>query len=88
VREEGQRRANREELEGFARRLREFHASLEEPEREMLEVILEGAQAGGTAGYRRVPRRYGEGGEGWEELVGWLREQGEEDTQGFRRRAL
>jgi hypothetical protein len=87
VREEGQRRANREELEGFARRLKEFHGSLEEPEREMLEAILEGAQAGGTAGYRHR-RRYGEGGEGWEELVGWLREQGEDDTQGFRRRPV
>jgi hypothetical protein len=58
----------------------------------MLGTILESAQDGETAGYRRAKKRYGypdEGGSeqasssGWNDLVGWIEEQDEEDTQGF-----
>lgn len=49
----------------------------------MLGTILEGAQAGETGGYERRSPRY-EGPEGWNDLIGWIEEQGEEDTQGFR----
>ena len=85
-------RASREEVEAFVGKLREFHGSLGEPERAMMGTILESAQAGETGGYRYRWNRYGdpeEGGgsessaEGWNDLVGWIEEQGEEDTQGF-----
>ncbi len=57
----------------------------------MLEVVLEGAVAGETGGYRKM-RRYEDASEGsaeqesssgWNDLVGWIEEQGDEDTQGF-----
>ncbi len=89
---EGQEiRASHEEVEGFVARLREFHGSLGEGEQAMLEVVLEGAVAGETGGYRKM-RRYEDASEGsaeqesssgWNDLVGWIEEQGEEDTQGF-----
>jgi hypothetical protein len=46
----------------------------------MLDTILDSAQ-GETGGYRRS-REHPE--EGWNDLVGWIEEQGEEETQGFR----
>jgi len=84
-------RASHEEVEQFVGKLREFHGSLGESERAMLEVVLEDAVAGETGGYRRM-RRYEDPSEGsaeqesssgWNDLVGWIEEQGDEDTQGF-----
>jgi hypothetical protein len=51
----------------------------------MLETVLESAQGGETGGYaRRAAWRSGEGQpEAWQDLIGWIEEQGEEDTQGF-----
>ena len=90
---EGQEtRASHGEVEAFVGKLREFHGSLGESERAMLGTILEGAQAGETGGYRFRWGRYGgpdEGSgseseaEGWNDLIGWIEEQGEDDTQGF-----
>ena len=88
-------RASREQVEGFVGELRGFYNSLEESKQAMLGTILEAAQAGETAGYRYRWSRYGdpeEGSsgsspseaEGWNDLIGWIEEQGEEDTQGFR----
>jgi hypothetical protein len=88
-------RASREEVEAFVGKLRGFHAGLPSPaERAMLESILESAQGGETGGYRRARRRYEDAAEadssgtsesssGWNDLIGWIEEQGEEDTQGF-----
>ena len=82
--EQGEVRASHEEVEGFVMKLKEFHGSLEESERAMLGTILEGAQQGETGGYRRArPYAQGEDRKPWEDLVGWIEEQGEEDTQGF-----
>ena len=72
-------RASHEEVEAFVGKLREFHSSLNESEQAMLGTILEGTQQGETGGYAR--RRGSE--ESWNDLVGWIEEQGEEDTQGF-----
>ena len=88
-------RASHEEVEAFVGKLKVFHGGLQtSAERAMLETILQGAQAGDTQGFmpfRRV--RYDDapqestGSEssssGWNDLVGWSEEQGEEDTQGF-----
>jgi hypothetical protein len=73
--------------------LREFHGSLDEPERAMLGTILEGEQSGDTGGYAIGLKRYedptaedssgSESSSGWNDLIGWIEEQGEEDTQGF-----
>ncbi len=87
-------RATHQEVEGFVGKLRDFHHSLSESEQAMLETVLEGAQAKDTGGYFVRYKRYGdpdeqqgdterEGGRGWNDLVGWIEEQGEEDTQGF-----
>jgi hypothetical protein len=78
-------RASHEEVEAFVGKLREFHGSLDETQRAMLGTILEGAQQGETGGYGKRTPRY-EGPEAWQDLVGWVEEQGEEDTQGFGRR--
>jgi hypothetical protein len=75
-------RASHEEVEQFVGKLREFHGSLEESERTMLGTILEGAQSTDTGGYGMRTPRYG-GAEGLNDLVGWIEEPGEEDTQGF-----
>ena len=87
-------RASHEEVEGFVTKLKEFHASLDESERAMLGTILECAQSGDTGAYLLKARgRYedataedssgSESSSGWNDLVGWIEEQGEEDTQGF-----
>ncbi len=63
-----------------------------EGEQMMLGTILESAQAGETGGYLRMRRRYDDQAEessgsespsGWNDLIGWIEEQGEDDTQGF-----
>jgi hypothetical protein len=80
--EEQEVRASREEVEGFVSKLKEFRGALGESEQAMLDTILDSAQ-GETGGYRRS-REHPE--EGWNDLVGWIEEQGEEDAQGFRMR--
>jgi hypothetical protein len=89
---EQQIRATHEEVKGFVEKLRDFHGSLEESERAMLETILEEVQIGDTGAYGIRRGRYGgpdegssgsESSSGWNDLVGWIEEQGEEDTQGF-----
>jgi hypothetical protein len=81
---EGQEiRATHEQVEGFVAKLKEFHGSLDESERTMLGTILEGAQQGETGGYRRMNRSGEDQPEAWQDLVGWIEEQGEEDTQGY-----
>ena len=75
-------RASHQEVEGFVMKLREFHGSLDESGQAMLGTILASAQ-GETGGYG-YRKRSGEGSEGsWNDLVGWIEEQGDEDTQGF-----
>ena len=52
----------------------------------MLGSILDSAQGEETGGYRKTRPRSGEGSEQpWNDLVGWIEEQGEEDTQGFQK---
>jgi hypothetical protein len=80
--EERQIRATHEEVEGFVEKLRDFHGSLEEGEQAMLETIVQSAQGQDTGGYV-VRRTFSSQGGGWEDLVGWIETQGEEDTQGF-----
>jgi hypothetical protein len=70
-------RATHEEVEDFVAKLREFHTSLSESERAMLQTVLEGAQGGQTGGYG-IKLRFD-----WNDLAGWIENQGEEDTQGF-----
>ena len=85
-------RASHDEVEAFVGKLREFHGSLGESERAMLGTILEGAQAGETGGFGFKKGRYGdpteqdagsESSSGWNDLIGWIEEQGDDDTQGF-----
>jgi len=80
--EEPEVRASRDEVEGFVSKLRDFHGSLGESEQAMLDTVLDSAQ-GETGGYAR--RRSGDEAS-WNDLVGWIEEQGEEETQGFIRR--
>ncbi len=49
----------------------------------MLDTILDSAQ-GETGGFG-FRKRFGETDAGWNDLIGWIEEQGEEDTQGFRK---
>jgi hypothetical protein len=79
--EEQEVRASREEVEGFVSKLKDFHDSLSESEQAMLDTVLDSAQSE-TGGYRR--HRRGDDAS-WNEMVGWIEEQGEEETQGFRR---
>jgi hypothetical protein len=86
-------RASHEEVEAFVGKLKGFYGGLpSSAERAMLESILQSAQGGETGGYAIKKSRYGspdEGGssesgaEGWNDLVGWIEEQADEDTQGF-----
>ncbi len=85
-------RASHEEVEAFVGKLREFHGSLDESGRAMLGTILEGAQQGDTGGYAIRLKGYeataedssgSESSSGWNDLIGWIEEQSEEDTQGF-----
>ena len=90
---EGQEiRASHEEVEAFVGKLRGFHEGLDPAGRAMLGTILEAAQGGETGGYKYRWSRYGdpeEGGgspseaEGWNDLIGWIEEQGEDDARGF-----
>jgi hypothetical protein len=75
-------RTTHQEVEGFVGKLRDFHGSLSESERAMLETVLEGAQDEETGGYG-IKRGFSSQGSGWEDLVGWMESQGEGETQGF-----
>ena len=77
--EEQEIRATHEEVEQFVAKLRNFHGSLSESEQAMLDTVLDSAQ-GETGGYRRS--RSGDEAS-WNDLVGWIEEQGEGETQGF-----
>lgn len=79
---EGEVRATHEEVEAFVGKLREFHGSLNEAEQAMLGTILESAQGGETGGYSRAKSTEQES-SAWNDLTGWIEDQGEEDTQGF-----
>ena len=91
---EGQEiQASREEVEEFVGKLKSFHGELDPAEQAMLGTILDGAVAGETGAYRvKLGGRYegkdegssSESSSGWNDLIGWIEEQGEEDTQGFR----
>jgi hypothetical protein len=90
--EKSEVRASHEEVEGFVTKLRDFYGSLGASEQAMLGTILEAAQAGDTGGYAFKARRYedpteadagSESSSGWNDLIGWIEEQGDEDTQGF-----
>jgi hypothetical protein len=79
-------KASHEEVEAFVGKLREFRGSLAESEQAMLDTVFESAQ-GDTSGYpeqehEERPDVQREGGRGWNDLLGWIEEQGE-DTQGF-----
>jgi hypothetical protein len=81
---EGQEvRASHEEVEAFVGKLRDFYGSLNESEQAMLGMILGSAQGGDTGGYIRPRRTEQESSSTWNDLIGWIEEQGEEDTQGF-----
>jgi hypothetical protein len=84
---EGQEiQASREEVEEFVGKLKGFYGGLQSSaERAMLETILQGAQGGETGGYGlRGPYTGGNKDVKWDDLIGWIEEQGEDDTQGFR----
>jgi hypothetical protein len=94
--EEQEIRASHEEVEAFVGKLKEFHSTLDEGGQAMMETILQEAQIGDTGGYGLRRGRYGdpdegssgsESSSGWNDLIGWIEDQGEEATQefGFRR---
>ena len=70
-------------MEGLVGRLRDFHCSLGESEQAMLDTVLDSAKGGETGGYGRRTSLRGRLEESWNDLIGWIEEQGEEDTQGF-----
>jgi hypothetical protein len=76
-------RVTHEEVEAFVGKLRDFHGSLDESEQAMLGMILGSAQGGGTSGYIRPKRTEQESSSAWNDLIGWIEEHGDEDTQGF-----
>ena len=81
---EGQEiRATHEEVEAFVGKLRDFYGSLNESEQAMLGMILGSAQGGDTGAYILPRRTEQESSAAWNDLIGWIEEQGEEDTQGF-----
>jgi hypothetical protein len=81
--EEQEVRASHEEVEGFVSKLRDFYGSLGESEQAMLDTILDSAQGGDTGAYASMRATEEDRPEAWQDLVGWIEEQGEEETQGF-----
>jgi hypothetical protein len=75
-------RAPHEEVEVFVRKLRDFHGSLGDSEQAMLESILDTTR--GEVGGYGMYERSGVSEESWDDLVGWLEDQGGEYTEGFR----
>jgi hypothetical protein len=74
--------ATHEEVVGFVRKLRDFHSSLGDSEQAMMESILDTTR--GEVGGDGMYKRSGITEETWDDLVGWLEDQGGEYTQGFR----
>ena len=79
---EQEMRATHEEVVGFVRKLMDFHASLGDSEQAMLESILDTTR--GEVGDYGMYKRSGGSEENWDDLVGWLEDQGGEYTEGFR----
>jgi hypothetical protein len=79
---EQETRATHEEVVGFVRKLKDFHGSLGDSEQAMLESMLDTTR--GEVGGYGMYRRSGVTEETWDDLVGWLEDQGGEYTQGFR----
>jgi hypothetical protein len=75
-------RATHEKVVGFVQKLRDFHASLDDSEQAMLESVLD-ATRGEVGGYG-IYERSGVSEQNWDDLVGWLEDQGGEYTEGFR----
>jgi Rad3-related DNA helicase len=75
-------RATHEEVEAFVRKLRDFHGSLGDSEQAMLESVLDTTR--GEVGGYGMYKRSGVSEESWDDLVGWLEDQGGEYTEGFR----
>jgi hypothetical protein len=82
--EEQEIRATHDEVEGFVGKLQGFYGSLSASEQAMMDTIPGSAQGGETGAYRRMRRSGEDQPEAWQDLIGWIKEQGEEDTQGFR----
>jgi hypothetical protein len=78
-------RASREEVEAFVGKLQGFHGGLDPAGQAMMDSILGAAMGGETGGYLRRRRPGEDHAEAWQDLVGWIEEQGGEDTQGFAR---
>jgi len=74
--------ATHEEVVGFVTKLRDFHSSLSDSEQAMLESVLDTTR-GEVSGYGMYERS-GVTEETWDDLVGWLEDQGGEYTRGFR----
>ena len=74
--------ATHEDVVGFVRKLRDFHSSLGDSEQAMMESILDTTR--GEVGGYGMYKRSGITEETWDDLVGWLEDQGGEYTQGFR----
>jgi hypothetical protein len=80
--EEKEVRATHQEVEEFVGKLRGFHDSLDPAGQAMLETIVQSAQSQDTGAYF-LKRGFSSQGGSWEDLVGWMESQGQEDTQGF-----
>lgn len=80
--EEQQISASHEEVEHFVSKLKDFHDSLDPAGQAMLGTILQSAQSQDTGAYVLRVRFSSQGG-GWEDLVGWIEQGSDEDTQGF-----
>jgi hypothetical protein len=74
--------ATHEEVVSFVRKLRDLHNSLGDSEQAMMESILDTTR--GEVGGYGMYKRSGITEETWDDLVGWLEDQGGEYTQGFR----
>jgi hypothetical protein len=77
--------ATHDEVVGFVHKLRDFHSSLGDSEQAMLESVLDTTR--GEVGGYGMYKRSGVTEETWDDLVGWLEDQGGEYTQGFRWRS-
>jgi hypothetical protein len=75
-------RATHEKVVGFVQKLRDFHASLGDSEQAMLESVLDTTR--GEVGGYGMYERSGVSEQSWDDLVGWLEDQGGEYTEGFR----
>ena len=82
--EEQEVRATHEEVEEFVSKLRGFNDSLDPAGQAMLGTILDGAVDAESGGYALRVKLADQGGpKPWEDLIGWIEDQGEGETQGF-----